>query len=116
MKQLQRIKQTVGYILVVMYIVMAEGVSSRAASLKDSIYVTGTKQLAADALVAIQIVAAVIAVALVGWNLFCMKLGEENEESRYKKRAITTVIVTIIIETIGTLFGIIGGYYGVKFS
>lgn len=116
MKRIQGIRKMATYILAVVYVVMAKGMTVRAGSLKDSIYVTGTKKLAADALVAIQVVAAVAAVAVVAWNLLRMKLSEENEEGRYKKKAIGVVIVVIVIETIGTLLGIIGGYYGVKFS
>ena len=116
MKRIQGIRKMTTYILAVVYVVMAKGMTARAGSLKDSVYVTGTKKLAADALVAIQVVAAVAAVAVAAWNLLRMKLSEDTEEGKYRKKAIGVVIIVIIIETIGSLFGIIGGYYGVQFS
>ena len=114
--KLNKIWNMMLYIGAVIYVTMASGRTAYAGSLKDSIYVTGTKKMAADALVAIQIVAASVCVVLVAWNLFRMKTSDDNEEPRYKKKAITVVVIVIVIETIGTLMGTVGGYYGVKFS
>ena len=114
--KLSRLCNKILYIGAVMYVMMANCKTVYAGSLKDSIYVTGTKKMAADALLAIQIIAASVCVVLVAWNLFRMKTSDDNEEPRYKKKAITVVIVVIVIETIGTLMGTVGGYYGVKFS
>ena len=79
-----------------------------------SIYETGTKKMLKDLLSVGQVILA--AAALVFWVFWEMqkRMGEENEEGKYTKKQKATIIGLIVAETIGTLFGIIGGYYGIS--
>ena len=84
-----------------------------ATGFKGSIYETGTKKMLKDLLGTGQaILAALVLLMVVIWELM-KRAGDENEEGRYSKRQKNAVIGLIIAETVSTLFGIIGGYYGV---
>lgn len=104
------------YALSVMYITLVCG--NNAYAIQDTVLVTGTKKLAADALVAVQVIAAPIALLLFGWFKFQeMAAGDEGgEQTKFKKLQRVVVVAVVVIELIGTLAGTLGGYYGIKFS
>jgi len=96
------------------YVVAASGTNVYANGFKGSIYDTGTKKMFKDLLTVAQGLAVLIVLVLwVVWELQ-KRASDDNEESRYGKRQRNAVIGLIVAETIGTLFGIIGGYYGIS--
>lgn len=98
------------------YIVLASGSYVYASGFKGSIYETGTKKMAKDLLSVGQGVIAVAVLALwIFWEIQ-KRMGEENEEGRFSKKQKGAIVGLIIAETISTLFGIIGGYYGISIS
>lgn len=103
-------------IWVFLYILAASGINAYADGFKGSIYETGTKRMMKDLLSVGQGVAA--AVVLVLWLVWEIqkRMGEDTDEGRFTKKQKGAVIGLIIAETIGTLFGIIGGYYGVSIN
>lgn len=93
---------------------MAFFYSTTCYAVENSIYVTGTKKLLKDGLAAAQvIVAALILVLWVIWEIQ-KRLAEDNEDVKFSKKQKSAIIGLILAETIATLFGIIGGYYGFK--
>lgn len=101
-------------LLATIYIVLVSG--SNAYAIQNSVYVTGTKKLLKDALAAAQGGAAgLVFVLWVVWELK-KRVGEDNEEPQYSKKQKTAIIGLIIVETLATFFGVIGGYYGISFS
>lgn len=106
------------YVLSVIYVALCYGSNVYAQSIQDTVLVTGTKKLAADALVAVQIIAAPVGVAVFGWFKFQeMAAGDDQgEQSKFKKLQRGVVAAVVIVELIGTLAGTLGGYYGIKFS
>ncbi len=106
----------IAYALSVMYITLVYG--SYAYAIQDTVLVTGTKKLAADALVAVQAIAAPIGLLLFGYFKFQeMTAGDEGgEQAKFKKLQRVVVVAVIVIELVGTLAGTLGGYYGIKFS
>lgn len=99
-----------------LYILAASGTNAYATGFKGSIYETGTKRMMKDLLSVGQGVAA--AVVLVLWLVWEIqkRMGEDTDEGRFTKKQKGAVIGLIIAETIGTLFGIIGGYYGISIN
>lgn len=106
------------YALSVTYITLVHGSNVYADTIQDSVLVTGTKELAADALVAIQIVSAPVGLMLFGWFKLQESLAGEDsgEQTKFKKLQRVVFVAIIVIELIGTLAGTLGGYYGIKFS
>lgn len=104
--------------LSVVFITLLYGGYAYASGIQDSVLVTGTKKLASDALVAVQVIAAPIGLLLFGWFKFQeMAAGDEGgEQAKFKKLQRVVVIAVVVIELIGTLAGTLGGYYGIKFS
>ena len=86
-----------------------------ASGFKGSIYETGTKKMMKDLLTVGQgLIAAIILVLWIVWEL--QKRASDNEEEKFSKKQKGALIGLILAETIGTLVGIIGGYYGVSIS
>ena len=95
------------------YFILISSISAYANGFKGSIYETGTKKMMKGLLTVGQgIIAAVILVLWIVWEL--QKRSSDNEEEKFSKKQKGAVIGLIIAETIGTLLGIIGGYYGVS--
>lgn len=97
-------------------VVFAEKTTDKATqqTLQQSIYVTGTKKLFADGLVACQgILAAVIAFMIVLWEIM-KRCSDDNEGPKFTKLQKGSLIGLIVGETIGVLIGVLGGYYGFK--
>lgn len=87
--------------------------SNYAYAFQGSIYETGTKKLASDLLKVAQGVIGAAALALfVIWEIQ-KRMSEENEEVKFSKKQKSLIVGVIVAETIGTLFGLIGGYYGI---
>ncbi len=107
-------KAVMANVVAIFYMVMLY--SNSALAIQNSIYVTGTKKLLKDGLTAAQAVAA--GLVLVLWVIWELKkrAGEENEEPQYSKKQKSAIIGLIIVETIATFFGVIGGYYGITIS
>lgn len=82
--------------------------------IQDTVLVTGTKKLFADALVSCQILLVPIVLALFVWWQIQKNTCEDNEESRFTKKQKAALIGLIVAELIGTLIGTIGGYYGLS--
>lgn len=102
-------------LLAAVYIILTSNAYVYASGFKGSIYETGTKKMMKDLLTIGQgIIAAVILVLWIVWEL--QKRASDNEEEKFSKKQKGAVIGLIIAETIGTLLGIIGGYYGVSIS
>lgn len=80
--------------------------------LQNSVLVTGTKKLFADALVACQIILVPVVLALFVYWQIQKSLAEDNEDTRYTKKQKGALIGLIVAELIGTLIGTIGDYYG----
>lgn len=112
--KVKKVKCQIVSLLALIYVMCAGSSTVYATGFKGSIYETGTKKMMADLLAVGQgIVAAVVLVLWIVWELQ-KRFGEENDESRYSKKQKGAIVGLIIAETIGTLFGIIGGYYGVS--
>lgn len=96
------------------YLILFYG--TKAYAFQGSIYETGTKKLMADLLALGQAVA--IGIVLVLWVVWEIqkRTAEDNEEGRFAKKQKGAIIGLIVAETIGTLVGLIGGYYGVSVS
>lgn len=103
-------------IMAMAYIVLAYHNTAYATTtdIQNSIYVTGTKRLARDFLLAVQIVAVFVVAALEGFWALQKKLNPEQEEAGYTKRQKYAIITLIFIETIGTALGLFLGYYGIS--
>lgn len=83
-----------------------------ATGIGNSIYVTGTKKLLKDGLAAAQVVIGLLILVLwVVWEIQ-KRMAEDNEDAKYSKKQKSAIVGLILAETIATLFGIIGGYYG----
>ncbi len=81
--------------------------------IQDSIFVTGTKKLFGDALVALQIILIPIVCAAWVWLQLQKTVGEDNDQEKNSKKQKLLIIGLIIAELIGSLIGTIGGYYGI---
>lgn len=109
-----RLKRDLAYAIILGYTILACDMKTYA--FQNSIYVTGTKKLFGDALKAIQLVAVGVIIFLLAWWELKKRVGEDNEEGVYNKKQKASVVALILIETIGTIIGIVGGYYGVTVS
>lgn len=96
------------------YLLTTNKMNVYASGFKGSIYETGTKKMLKDLLAVGQGIIAVAVLALwVLWEIQ-RRMAEDNEDVKYSKKQKGAIIGLIIAETIGTLFGIIGGYYGLS--
>lgn len=103
-------------VMAFLFIAAGSGRSVYASGFKGSIYETGTKKMFKDLLAVGQGIVAVVVLAL--WILWEIqkRAAEDNEEGRYSKKQKGAIIGLILAETISTLIGIIGGYYGISFN
>lgn len=100
--------------LILFYIISASGTNVYA--FQGSIYETGTKKMMKDLLSVGQgVIAAVVLALEIFWEIQ-KRTSDDNEEGKFAKKQKGAVIGLIIAETIGTLFGIIGGYYGISIN
>ena len=115
-KQWLRGKVKMLRMLIFLYMLAVSGRNVYASGFKGSIYDTGTKKMMKDLLSVGQTVIAVLVLAL--WLLWEIqkRAGAENEEEKYSKKQKGAIIGLVFAETIGTLVGIIGGYYGISIS
>ncbi len=114
-KQVLKSRMYIAGLLAAAYVILAGSMNVYASGFKGSIYETGTKKMMKDLLAVGQgLIAAIILVLWIVWEL--QKRASDNEEEKFSKKQKGALIGLIIAETIGTLVGIIGGYYGVSIS
>lgn len=114
-KQVLKIRMYIAGLLVAAYVILTGSMNVYASGFKGSIYETGTKKMMKDLLAVGQgLIAAFILVLWIVWEL--QKRASDNEEEKFSKKQKGALIGLILAETIGTLVGIIGGYYGVSIS
>lgn len=115
-KQWIRGKVVIFRMMAFLSILAVSGRNAYASGFKGSIYETGTKKMLKDLLSVGQGLAAVLVLAL--WVLWEMqkRAGDENEEGKYSKKQKGAIIGLVIVETIGTFVGIVGGYYGISIN
>lgn len=83
------------------------------AGILDSIYVTGTLRMLADARTALQLIIAAFFIVLLLLFELKKRASEDQEEAKYKKIQIGLIIGLILAETVVTFLGTIGEYFGV---
>lgn len=114
-KQVLKSRMYIAGLVAAVYVILAGGMNVYASGFKGSIYETGTKKMMKDLLTVGQgLIAAIILVLWIVWEL--QKRASDNEEEKFSKKQKGALIGLILAETIGTLVGIIGGYYGVSIS
>lgn len=114
-KQVLKIRMYIAGLLAAAYVILTGSMNVYASGFKGSIYETGTKKMMKDLLAVGQgLIAAFILVLWIVWEL--QKRASDNEEEKFSKKQKGALIGLILAETIGTLVGIIGGYYGVSIS
>lgn len=114
-KQVLKGRVCMTWLIAAVYVILAGSMNVYASGFKGSIYETGTKKMMKDLLSVGQgLIAAIILVLWIVWEL--QKRASDNEEEKFSKKQKGAIIGLIVAETIGTMIGIIGGYYGISIS
>ena len=94
--------------------VLAETVSidSNGGKIRDSAVGKGIFDMAQDVSGTLRWLIPVVSIPFILWFLFKMFSGEEQEQPRYKKKLITTLIIVMASTLVTVIVNLVMGYFG----